>query len=211
MILFEYESKEHAASHQRFLKWYRSAEEELQQNKPNDSDDHEYWLYMAWQAGRKSVQDAEELQKENKALLMANMDLSNWFNSLKTDYDGLVKENNELRDSLDVQTKAADHWMQESCKDHNAMTALEEQNTALKEAANSYKVVRDTLTERLNALEAAVKLALDTLSEYANPGNWDGDQDGVKRKWLEPDSYTPLDYEGFELAQKGLTALKKVL
>jgi len=56
MILLQYESKEHAESHQEFLEWYWKDDEELEQHEPNDLDDrHEYWLYMAWLAGRKSV------------------------------------------------------------------------------------------------------------------------------------------------------------
>jgi len=43
----------------------------------------------AWEPLYDKPFNAEELQKENKALLMANLDLSNWFNALKTDYDEL--------------------------------------------------------------------------------------------------------------------------
>jgi len=96
-----YESKNHLESYQEFYTWYITDNQDAEENAPSDPDDaHKYWMYMAWLAGRKSVlQDVEDLQKENKALLIANMDLSNWFNALKTDYDGLVKENNGLKES----------------------------------------------------------------------------------------------------------------
>jgi hypothetical protein len=68
---------------------------------------------------------------------------------------------------------------------------------------------RDTLTSRLNALEAAAKLALEALTHYANTYNWDEDFHGIRRKWLEPETSTPRAYNGFELAQKTLAALKK--
>ena len=55
-----YESKEqvkHLDNYREFLDWYWKDDEELEQNAPNDSDDrHEYWLYMAWLAGRKVAQ-----------------------------------------------------------------------------------------------------------------------------------------------------------
>jgi len=161
-----YESKSHLESYQEFYTWYITDNQDAEDNAPSDPDDaHKYWLYMAWLAGRKSVQavhkqepvawsvtvgnkfsncieithckedaiaqykestrggfesiytlhnlysnpvDVEILHKENKALLMANMDLSNWFNALKTDYDGLVKENNELKEAAKLAIDALD-------------------------------------------------------------------------------------------------------
>lgn len=40
--------------------------------------------------------------------------------------ESILKERNNLKSSLNIQTKAADHWMQESCKDHNSMIGLKE-------------------------------------------------------------------------------------
>jgi len=57
----QYESKENLDSYQEFLEWYRSDDDELEQNSPNDSDErHKYWLYMSWLAGRKSVQEVSQ-------------------------------------------------------------------------------------------------------------------------------------------------------
>jgi hypothetical protein len=57
----------------------------------------------------------------------------------------------------------------------------------------------------------AMKLALDTLDQYATPHNWDEDFKGVKRKWLEPDSNSRNEYNGFELAQKTLKVLQEAI
>ncbi len=60
-----------------------------------------------------------------------------------------------------------------------------------------------------DALAAAAKRALEALTHYANTYNWDEDFHGIRRKWLEPETSTPRAYNGFELAQKTLAALKK--
>lgn len=43
------------------------------------------------------------------------------------------------------------------------------------------------------------------LVEYANPLNWDVDENGVRRVWKEPGSETPEAYNGFELAKAALS------
>lgn len=43
------------------------------------------------------------------------------------------------------------------------------------------------------------------LVEYANPLNWDVDENGVRRVWKEPGSETPEAYNGFELAIAALS------
>jgi len=47
-------------------------------------------------------------------------------------------------------------------------TIVEQERDALMQAAVRYKVVRDTLTARLNALEAAAKLALNLIDNMAH-------------------------------------------
>jgi len=55
------ESKENLDTYQEFLQWYRSDDDTLEQNAPNDSDErHKYWLYMSWLAGRESVQEVPQ-------------------------------------------------------------------------------------------------------------------------------------------------------
>jgi len=54
-------SKENLNIYQEFLEWYRSDDDTLEQNAPNDPDEsHKYWLCMSWLAGRKSVQDVSQ-------------------------------------------------------------------------------------------------------------------------------------------------------
>lgn len=43
------------------------------------------------------------------------------------------------------------------------------------------------------------------LVEYANPLNWDVDENGIRRVWKEPGSETPEAYNGFELAKAALS------
>lgn len=42
------------------------------------------------------------------------------------------------------------------------------------------------------------------LGEYANPLNWEEDEQGVRRMWREPWTRTPTAYDGFESARKAL-------
>lgn len=44
----------------------------------------------------------------------------------------------------------------------------------------------------------------EALSHYANPYNWSEDDNGIRRRWCEPGSYTPTAYNGFELARAAL-------
>lgn len=46
----------------------------------------------------------------------------------------------------------------------------------------------------------------DALREYANPLNWDLDENGIRRVWREPGSTTHDAYNGFELARAALSA-----
>lgn len=48
-------------------------------------------------------------------------------------------------------------------------------------------------------------VALKALVEYANPLNWDVDENGIRRVWKEPGSETPEAYNGFELAKAALS------
>jgi len=55
------ELKENLDIYQKFLEWYRSDDDELEQNAPNDSDErHKYWLYMSWLAGRNSAKEVSQ-------------------------------------------------------------------------------------------------------------------------------------------------------
>ena len=69
----------------------------------------------------------------------------------------------------------------------------------------------EALTAERDALKDAARLALVALSEYGNPYNWDEDFHGIRREWKEPESNTPSAYNGFELAQPAINALKAVL
>jgi len=42
------------------------------------------------------------------------------------------------------------------------------------------------------------------LGKYANIFNWDVDDRGIRRVWLEPGSTTPTAYNGFESARAAL-------
>jgi hypothetical protein len=42
------------------------------------------------------------------------------------------------------------------------------------------------------------------LGEYANPLNWEEDEQGIRRMWREPWTRTPTAYNGFESARKAL-------
>ena len=49
------------------------------------------------------------------------------------------------------------------------------------------------------------------LVEYANPLNWDVDENGIRRVWKEPGSETPEAYNGFELAKAALSTAAQPL
>ena len=54
-----------------------------------------------------------------------------------------------------------------------------------------------------DALSVAAQVAL---AEYANPLNWEADENGIRRIWREPDSCTPDAYDGFKLARAALAS-----
>lgn len=54
-----------------------------------------------------------------------------------------------------------------------------------------------------DALSVAAQVAL---AEYANPLNWEADENGIRRIWREPDSCTPDAYDGFKLARDALAS-----
>jgi len=120
-----YESKEQVKNldnYQEFLKWYRKDDQELVQNEPSDSDDrHKYWLYMSWLAGRKSVQAVPEqepvayMTKDGRVSMAETVNTAMPRAAKESFYiplyakpfntEKLQKENNELKDLLNIQTK----------------------------------------------------------------------------------------------------------
>lgn len=62
--------------------------------------------------------------------------------------------------------------------------------------ASGPEVIRALLAER-DAMKGA-------LTEYANPENWEEDEHGWARLWLEPDSTSRRSYDGAELARHAL-------
>jgi hypothetical protein len=70
------------------------------------------------------------------------------------------------------------------------------------------------LHEKANAVrrlhEVNVEL-LEALGKYADLDNWNKDQSGVERVWLEPDSSTRAAYSGYYSARLAITkAIKSV-
>jgi hypothetical protein len=55
-----------------------------------------------------------------------------------------------------------------------------------------------------NALRQSRDELLEALKVYANVFNWDVDEQGIRRVWLEPGSTTPTAYNGFEAARAAL-------
>jgi hypothetical protein len=45
------------------------------------------------------------------------------------------------------------------------------------------------------------------IEDYADRKNWEDDNDGVYRKWLEPESSTRDRYDGWDLAVKALASV----
>lgn len=58
--------------------------------------------------------------------------------------------------------------------------------------------------EAIRALLAERDAMEDALTEYANPENWEHDEHGWARLWLEPDSTSRRSYDGTELARAAL-------
>lgn len=59
-------------------------------------------------------------------------------------------------------------------------------------------------------LIADVKALAEALAAYANPDNWEEDENGIRRVWLEPGSTTPDRYEGFESARAALARIQPI-
>ena len=58
--------------------------------------------------------------------------------------------------------------------------------------------------------ECRIKTLEDALGAYADELNWERHDDcNPSRLWIEPDSSTPQQYNGFELAQKTLKGYKE--
>ncbi len=49
-----------------------------------------------------------------------------------------------------------------------------------------------------------VQALKDALKQYASPENWEQDEHGWSRLWLEPDSTSRRSYDGRELAHAAL-------
>ena len=58
--------------------------------------------------------------------------------------------------------------------------------------------------EAIRALLAERDALRDALKQYASPENWEQDEHGWSRLWLEPDSTSRRSYDGRELAQAAL-------
>lgn len=56
------------------------------------------------------------------------------------------------------------------------------------------------LLDTIEAQAAEIERLRVALALYASRENWEKDQHGVERLWLEPDSSTRDSYHGFELA-----------
>lgn len=58
--------------------------------------------------------------------------------------------------------------------------------------------------EQLKAQTAEIARLREALGAYANPKNWETDEHGWARQWLEPDSTSRRSYDGTELARAAL-------
>jgi hypothetical protein len=57
-------------------------------------------------------------------------------------------------------------------------------------------------------LIAATPDLLEALENYANPLNWEVDEQEIRRIWREPGSSTPEAYNGFEIARAAIAKAK---
>ena len=62
----------------------------------------------------------------------------------------------------------------------------------------------------LRRLHEVNQMLLDALEQYANNINWIQDERGIARCWMEPDSDTPKQYHGFELARAAIAKAGEV-
>jgi len=79
--------------------------------------------------------------------------------------ENLQKENNELKDLLNIQTKAANHWMHESCKDHNSMMALKEAAKLALDALDAIPQVDSDCDEQTQQEYDFVEEAIEALKK----------------------------------------------
>jgi hypothetical protein len=69
----------------------------------------------------------------------------------------------------------------------------------------AYIASTDVLAAAYRAKCAEVEELRKALGEYANEHNWeDGEIYNSRRVWLEPDSVTPREYDGWEIDRKAL-------
>jgi len=115
-----------------------------------------------------------------------------YYDELKADYDEIKRLNLDW-----IKENAPGGWINE----------LRKENSELKEAANSYKVVRDTLTARLNQLEEAAKLALDAVKTAQ------GNIASCRPEGSSDARSSDYDHDAFmwDHYGKSIAALKKVL
>jgi len=72
-------------------------------DKPFNTDEYRVKYNECYEVLNDLIKEHEVNQKENKALLMANTDLSNWLNVLKTDYYEVTKERDEYQQAAEAQ------------------------------------------------------------------------------------------------------------
>ena len=67
----------------------------------------------------------------------------------------------------------------------------------------------DAAAKELRRLHEANAELLEALGKYADLDNWNKDQSGVDRVWLEPDSSTRAAYSGYYSARLAITKAVK--
>lgn len=69
------------------------------------------------------------------------------------------------------------------------------------------QLMKDSIT-LIEQMHADVKVLAEALSHYANERNWENDEHGWARKWLEPDTEFPRSYDGGEIARAALARIQ---